>query len=102
MFRNKIVFLYLIFVFSALNLFAQNNQQPSPLTPTLYGVVYDVPATKDVKLQADVPYLKDTKGTLAIDIYTPPNMKAGEKFPAVIFLNAIGDFPARFGSDQMK
>jgi tetratricopeptide (TPR) repeat protein len=92
MFRSKIVFL-LIFVFSAVNLFAQNNQPPSPLSPTVWGVVYDVPATKDVKLKANVPYLKDAKGTLAIDVYTPPNMKAGEKLPAVVFLNAIGDSP---------
>lgn len=98
MFRNKIAFIYLIFILSAVNLPAQNNQQPSPLTPTLYGVVYDVPATKDVKLKADVPYLKDTKGTLAIDIYTPPNAKSGETFPAVIFLNAIGDF----GDNKVK
>ena len=56
-------------------------------------MVYDVPATKNVKLKADVPYLKNTKDTLGIDIYTPPDMKAGEKLPAVIFLNAIGDAP---------
>lgn len=93
MFRNKFAFLSLIFILSTINLTAQNNQPLSPLTPTLYGVVYDVPATRDVKLQADVPYLKDTKGTLAIDIYTPPQARAGEKFPAVIFLNAIGDAP---------
>lgn len=93
MFRSKIVFI-LIFVFSLVNLFAQNNpQQPSPLSPTVWGVVYDVPATKNVKVKANVPYLKDAKGTLAIDIYTPPGMKAGEKLPAVVFLNAIGDSP---------
>lgn len=66
-----------------------NNQQRSPLDPTVWGVVYDVPATKDVKLKADVPY----SGNLKIDIYTPPNAKAGEKLPAVVFLNAIGDQP---------
>ncbi len=89
---NKFAFL-LIFILSAINLCAQNNGQQSPLDGRLYGVVYDVPATKDVKLKADVPYLKDTKGTLAIDIYTPPDMKPGEKLPAVVFLNAIGEQP---------
>jgi pentatricopeptide repeat protein len=88
---NKFAFL-LIFVLSAVNLCAQNNES-SQLDGRRYGVVYDVPATKDVKLKADVPYLKDTKGTLAIDIYTPTNMKAGERLPAVVFLNAIGDEP---------
>lgn len=93
MFRNKFVFLFLIIIFSVTNSFAQNNpQQPkSPLSPTVYGVVYDVPATKDVKLKSDVAYMKDARATLAINIYSPPNMKAGEKLPAVIFLNAIGD-----------
>lgn len=95
---QKITFLVFVFIFS-LSLYAQNNpRQQSPLSPTTWGVVYDVPATKDVKLKADVPYLKDTKGTLAIDIYTPPNMKAGEKLPAVVFLNAIGDTP----NDKIK
>lgn len=89
---NKFAIL-LIFILSAINLSAQNNERQSPLDGRLYGVVYDVPATKDVRLKADVPYLKDAKGTLGIDIYTPPDMKAGEKLPAVVFLNAIGEQP---------
>ena len=39
-------------------------------------------------------YLKDDRSTLGIDIYSPPGMKSGEKRPAVIFLNAIGDSPS--------
>jgi tetratricopeptide (TPR) repeat protein len=92
MFRNKIVFI-LIFIFSMGNLSAQNNPPRSPLDPTNWGVVYDVPATKNVKLKPDVPYFKDARGTLTIDVYTPPDLKAGEKLPAVVFLNAIGDAP---------
>ena len=84
---KKITLFVLIFTFS-INLFAQNNER-SPLTPTLYGVVYDVPATKNVKVKTDVPY----SGNLTIDVYTPPDAKANEKLPAVIFLNAIGDAP---------
>ncbi len=84
---KKITLFVLIFTFS-INLFAQTNER-SPLTPTLYGVVYDVPATKNVKIKPDVPY----SGNLTIDIYTPPDAKANEKLPAVIFLNAIGDAP---------
>lgn len=89
---NKFAIL-LIFVLSAINSSAQNSERQSPLDGRIYGVVYDIPATKDVRLKADVPYLKDTKGTLGIDIYTPPDMKAGEKLPAVVFLNAIGEQP---------
>ena len=84
MFRHKFAFLFLIF--SAVNLFAQNN---SPLDGRNWGVVYDVPATKDVKVKTDVPY----SGNLTIDVYSPPNAKPNDKFPAVIFLNAIGDMP---------
>lgn len=85
-----IILFVLVFTFS-LAAFAQTNQQqqPSPLDGRLYGVVYDVPATKDVKVKTDVPYA----GNLTIDVYSPPNAKPDDKFPAVIFLNAIGDAP---------
>jgi hypothetical protein len=89
-FMKKYAVIIFAFIFS-LNLFAQNN--PSPLSPTVYGVVYDVPATKSVKVKTDITYLKDERSNLTIDVYTPPEMKAGEKRPAVIFLNAIGDPP---------
>jgi len=77
----------LIFIFS-LNLFAQNRER-SPLDPTRWGVVYDIPATKNVVVKTDVPY----SGNLKIDVYSPPNAKTGDKLPAVVFLNAIGDRP---------
>ena len=69
---------------------AQNTTPPrqrSQLDATNWGVVYDLPATKHVKVRNDVPYL----GSLAIDIYSPPDFKAGEKRPAVVFINAVGD-----------
>ena len=68
-------------------------QSSSELSPTRWGVVLDAPATKSVVVKKDVTYLKDDRSTLAVDIYSPPEMKAGEKRPAVIFLNAIGDSP---------
>ncbi len=83
-----------LFLITTVGSFAQNGDR-SQLDGTRYGVVYDIAATKDVKLKADVPYLTDAKGTLAIDIYTPPSRKNNEKFPAVIFLNAIDDAPNR-------
>ena len=63
----------------------------SPLDPSHWGVVYDVPATRDVKLLANVPYGKQGTRTLAMDIYLPPKLAKGEKLPVVVFLNAIGD-----------
>ncbi len=94
--KASLITLLLIFAFSVKNSFTQN--QPSPLAPTSWGVVYDVPATKQVTLRADVPYLRDDRGTLTLDIYSPPKIKAGEKRPAVVFLNAIGDRP----NDSLK
>ena len=94
---KKLAVIIFAFIFS-LNLFAQNNPPPSPISPTVWGVVYDVPATKNVKVKTDITYLKDERSNLTIDVYTPPDMKAGEKRPAVIFLNAIGDQ----GSDKIK
>ena len=83
-----IILFALILTFS-LSFFAQSNQ--SALDGRLYGVVYDVPATRDVTVKEDVPYMNDLK----IDIYTPPGARGGDKFPAVIFLNAIGDAPGQ-------
>lgn len=75
-----------------LTLLAQTRDR-SPLDPTVWGVVYDTPATKQVKVTSEVTYLKDDRSDLKIDIYSPPEMKAGERRPAIIFLNAIGDQP---------
>lgn len=65
----------------------------SPLDPTKWGVVYDVPSTKSVKVRQNVTYFKDSASTLAIDIYSPQDARADRKLPAVVFLNAIGDAP---------
>lgn len=89
---NKLIFFAIIFTFS-FNLFAQNLEIQSPLDGRNYGVVYDIPATKNVTVKTDIPY----SGSLTIDVYSPPNAKPNDKFPAVIFLNAIGDVP-----NQMK
>ncbi len=65
----------------------------SPLDPTSWGVVYDVPGTREVVVQADVPYLRDAQGTLTVDIYLPAGAGQSGVRPAVVFLNAVGDRP---------
>ena len=65
----------------------------SPLDSAAWGVVYDTPATKAVKVTPEVTYLKDDRSDLKIDIYSPADAKSVERRPAVIFLNAIGDRP---------
>jgi tetratricopeptide (TPR) repeat protein len=96
--RRELIFTALLVM---LSLFSTNSlaQGPvptprSPLDATNWGVVYDIPATKDVKVQRDVPYLD----TLTVDIFSPPDLKAGEKRPAVVFVNAVGDR----GTDKVK
>ncbi|NUO80879.1 hypothetical protein HUU05_12440, partial [candidate division KSB1 bacterium] len=95
--RRVVAFLLVLLTsIASTDLFAQN--QRSPLNPTNWGVVYDVPATKQVKLKAGVPYLRDAQGTLTLDLYLPPKLQSGEQRPAVVFLNAIGDPP----NDKLK
>jgi hypothetical protein len=89
---GKTISFWLVFSLSLITTtaMAQNNAPPrqrAPLDATSWGVVYDAPATKHVKVHNEVPYL----GALAIDIYSPPDLKAGEKRPAVVFINAVGD-----------
>ncbi len=56
-----------------------------------FWAVYDVPATRDVKLLANVPYWKAATHSLVCDVYLPPMLAKGEKLPIVVLLNAIGD-----------
>ncbi len=67
--------------------------QRSPLDATGWGVIYDIPETKQVSVKSGITYFKDARSELQIDIYSPPGAKASDKKPAVIFLNAIGDAP---------
>ena len=88
----KYLILFAVLVLSIQTL-GQTQASRSPLDPTYWGVVYDIPETKRVTVRSGVTYFKDAASELQIDIYTPPRVKANEKLPAVIFLNAIGDRP---------
>jgi Flp pilus assembly protein TadD/dienelactone hydrolase len=67
--------------------------QRSALTPTAWGVVYDIPATRLVKTRQNIPFGALGNRTLKLDLFLPPDLRAGERRPAVVFLNAIGDPP---------
>ena len=77
------------FAFLSTSLFSQSANNRSPLDATNWGVVYDHPTVKKVKVRKEVKY----SGDLGIDIYSLPELKPGVRLPAVIFLNAIGDRP---------
>lgn len=72
---------------------AEAQSSKSQLDPTSWGVVYDVPATRQVTLRADVPFASLGSTSLKADIYLPPGLKPSERRGAVVFLNAIGGSP---------
>jgi dienelactone hydrolase len=67
----------------------------SELDVTRFGVVLEHPDTRRVTVHKDVAYMTTPAGRQDLDIFLPPGLKAGEKRPAVIFFNAIGDAPGR-------
>ena len=75
----------------SINALAQNNNSTSVMDPLSFGVVLDDPATKNVIVKPDITFLRDTKGTLKLDIYQPPGLHTNDQRPAIIFLNAIGE-----------
>ncbi|HMJ68592.1 MAG TPA: tetratricopeptide repeat protein [Cyclobacteriaceae bacterium] len=84
----------LTFIFSLLLVSLTLNAQSSdtsPFNPNHWGVVLEDPNIKNVTVRTDIPYLKDDKGDLRIDMYVPPKLKAGEKRPAVVFINSFTD-----------
>jgi Flp pilus assembly protein TadD len=79
-------FLALLFPLPAL---PQETSETSPFEPANFGVVYDVPAMAQVRVQKNVTYHRVEGRELQLDICTPPTARA--PLPAVVFLNAIGD-----------
>jgi tetratricopeptide (TPR) repeat protein len=65
----------------------------SELEVTRFGVVITAPGVDKVRVRPDVVYLRDARDTLTVDLYLPADLKAGERRPAVVFLNAIGETP---------
>jgi tetratricopeptide (TPR) repeat protein len=78
---------------------ARGARSASPLSATRYGIVVDVPETRRVVVRRDVPYRIGARDTLALDLYLPPGHRGGRTWPAVVFLNAIGDAP---GQEPLK
>ncbi len=78
---------------------AAQGPRPSELDVTRFGVVLDHPDTRRVTVREDITYLTTPAGRQDIDIYLPPGQTSGERRPAVVFLNAIGDPP---GGSRLK
>ena len=56
-----------------------------------WGIVLEHPEMKNVRVKPNISYLTDQNGTLKMDVYQPGNLKATDRLPAIIFLNAIGE-----------
>ena len=63
------------------------------ITPSLYGqdlpgpIVYSVSGMDKVKVQPDIIYKNDEQGERKMDVYIPPDLAAGTRLPAVIFVH---------------
>jgi len=56
-------------------------------------VVYAVPGMDRVEVRRDVPYKTIQGRELTLDLYYPPDHRAGTKTPTVVFINGVGDRP---------
>src|SRR5262245_5502787 len=61
----------------------------SPFAPDNFGVVYDLPAVREVRVEKNATYHRSGARGLQLDIALPKDAKT--PLPAVLFLNAIGD-----------
>lgn len=85
----------LLALLPVLSVNAQNARSQNPMDMQNFGVILDDPGVKSVTIKSDVTYLEDANNPLHMDIYSPQGLKAGEKRPAIIFLNAIGETPGQ-------
>ena len=60
-------------------------------------VVYTMPGMEAVPVRRDEPYRVTDAGPLTMDLYYPPDSKAGARTPAVIFVTGFSDL----GAEQM-
>jgi tetratricopeptide (TPR) repeat protein len=84
----------LIFICLLVTLSVALNAQPgneSPFNANHWGVVLEDPNTSHVTVKKDLTFFKDGKGELRIDMYLPSKLKAGEKRPAIVFMNGFGN-----------
>jgi tetratricopeptide (TPR) repeat protein len=59
--------------------------------PTQQTVVYHLPSTDKVLVQADTIYKTAGDVQLKLDTYYPPTLKKDDRLPVVIFINGVGN-----------
>jgi dienelactone hydrolase len=58
---------------------------------TTKKVVYELPGMDTVKIRRDVEYRVTEAGALTFDLYSPPDLKIGERRPTVVFVSGYSD-----------
>ncbi|MBC7912121.1 MAG: dienelactone hydrolase family protein [Pyrinomonadaceae bacterium] len=66
---------------------ASAQQRPDP---TKQPVVLTMPGTEKVTVQRDMTFKTVEGAALKMDVYYPPDIKAGARLPVVIFVNGVG------------
>jgi acetyl esterase/lipase len=66
---------------------AQPAQQRSMREIVMMPVVYRIPGMDGVKVKSNLKYTDVGDPNLLMDVYNPPDLKKGEKRPAVIFIH---------------
>jgi len=64
-------------------------------------VLYTIAGMDDVTVRRDEQYRVTDAGALTMDVYYPPDLKAGGRTPAVIFVTGFSDLGARKIVKQM-
>ena len=88
---------------AALALLVSAGASALPLPPrpehevTAQDVVYKVPGMDKVTVKKNVPYKRTDAGSLRLDLYYPPDHRAGSRLPAVLFINGVGGRPREAG-----
>ena len=62
---------------------------PTPLDPTFWPNIYQIPGMDDVRVARNIAYSRDAQGDLRIDLYAPRTGSPGPR-PAVVFINGVG------------
>lgn len=98
--RNKIAFIAavtsLVLMTALLPSTARAQHQQDPLK---IPAVYTLANMDKVEVQRDVTYKTVGGATLKMDVYYPQGIKSGDRVPAVIFVNGVGDQP---GTPSLK
>ena len=88
---------------AALALLVSAGASALPLPPhpehevTAQDVVLKVPGMDRVTVKKNVPFKRTDAGSLRMDLYYPPDFKAGSRLPAVVFINGVGGRPREPG-----